>query len=131
MDHGSVQATALKATALKAVFDLLLMFGFEAFSPPASENQDTHNQIEDVCLCVCAGVRACVCVFACVCACVCVRVPSCCVLCAPQESLVEGAGGELGEDGDDDGDDEEGEKQSNKITRRILTIMKNFIDREV
>ena len=74
-------------------------------------------------------MRACACLRVCVRACVCVSPAA--GFCVLHRSLVEGAGGELGEDGDDDGDDEEGEKQSNEITRRILTIMKNFIDREL
>ena len=109
MDHESVQATALKA-----VFDLLLVFGFETFSlgpPHASENQDTHSQTEDVGVCVSVSPAGVFCA-------------------APQETLVEGAGGELGEEEEEE-EEEEGEKESNKITRRILTIMANFIDGEV
>ena len=102
MDHESVQATALKV-----VFDLLHVYGFEAFNigapgEPSSAAKKTSEDDEQsdvgvhvrvtemfaasfvcvcVCVCVCASVRLCVCACMCVCV-VCVCACACMCVCA-------------------------------------------------
>ena len=118
----------MQATAVKVVFDLLHVFGFEAFSltnPAGSStktpeedsqadvsNTHTHTHTLTVCSCFVFQITL-------------VEEES---QSGSQRTPSGGESGEVGEEGEEESEDG---KDANKTTQRILSIMASFIEGEV